>query len=163
MHSTTQEIINLEQIIKNTEEELNDIENNINELNNNRLDHSIPPPNIKLLFKQREQIRKKYKKQTKKLLSLNNNINKLKNQSISKGGPNEALLKKELKDILKYEQNNKCAICNYELNDDITYEHIIPRCHGGETSYKNGKVVHLSCNNYIGILSKERKMNMFVH
>ena len=93
---------------------------------------------------------------------MNNNI-KNKNKSISKEGPNEVLLK-ELKDILKYEQNNKCAICNYELNDDdITYEHIIPRYHGGETSYKNGKVVHYSCNNYIGILPKERKMNMFIN
>ena len=163
MNSTIQEIINLKQIIKITEENLNNIENNINELNNNRLDHSIPTLNIKLLFNKRDIIRKKYKKQTKKLLSLNNNINKLKNQSISKGGPNEALLKKELKDILKYEQNNKCAICNYELNDDITYEHIIPRCYGGETSYKNGKVVHYNCNNYIGILPKERKMNMFIN
>mgnify|MGYP002007395075 CR=1 FL=1 len=56
----------------------------------------------------------------------------------------------------------KIKVTDYD-NDDITYEHIIPRCHGGETSYKNGKVVHLSCNNYIGILPKERKMNMFVH
>ena len=53
MNSTIQEIINLEQIIKNTKENLNNIENNINELNNNRLDHSIPTSNIKLLFNKR--------------------------------------------------------------------------------------------------------------
>ena len=46
------------------------------------------------------------------------------------------------------------------MNDDITYEHIIPVSKNGITSMLNGKAVHSWCNNYLGVLSIERKKNI---
>lgn len=63
---------------------------------------------------------------------------------------------------LNIRQKNICAVCGRNMNDDITYEHIIPVCKNGKTSILNGKAVHSWCNNYLGILSTERKTGMFI-
>ena len=68
----------------------------------------------------------------------------------------------KLREYIAKECNNKCQICGYELKNDCTYEHIIPVSEGGATSYENGTVVHSSCNQYLGILSQERKRRMLI-
>ena len=81
---------------------------------------------------------------------------------VSESDPLEMKFKQYLRNILVKRQNYKCAVCNCNLENDITFEHIIPRCRGGLTSLKNGKVVHLWCNNYLGILDYERKVKMLI-
>tara|TARA_B100001057_G_scaffold454320_1_gene500008 strand:+ start:804 stop:1328 length:525 start_codon:yes stop_codon:yes gene_type:complete len=81
---------------------------------------------------------------------------------VSESDPLEIKFKQYLRYILVKRQNNKCAVCNCNLENDITFEHILPRCKGGLTSLRNGKAVHSWCNNYLGVLDYERKLKMLV-
>ena len=68
----------------------------------------------------------------------------------------------KLREYIAEECNNICQTCGYELDDDCTYEHIIPVSEGGATSYENGTVVHSSCNKYLGTLDEARKRRMLM-
>ena len=74
----------------------------------------------------------------------------------------ENILRIMCRSTLNIRQKNICAVCGCNMNDDITYEHIIPVSKNGMTSMLNGKAVHAWCNNYLGVLSIERKKNMFI-
>jgi len=78
------------------------------------------------------------------------------------GDKQEHKIRKMCRSVLCIRQQNKCALCGYSMNNDITFEHIIPVSNGGRTSLFNGKALHKTCNNYIGVLPIERKTNMFV-
>tara|TARA_Y100000389_G_C17417486_1_gene494629 strand:- start:755 stop:1507 length:753 start_codon:yes stop_codon:yes gene_type:complete len=78
------------------------------------------------------------------------------------GDKQERKIRKMCRSALCIRQQNKCAVCGYSMNNDITFEHIIPVSNGGRTSLFNGKALHKTCNNYIGVLPIERKTNMFV-
>lgn len=81
---------------------------------------------------------------------------------VKKGDKNEHKIRKMCRNVLCVRQKNKCAICGYSMDNDITFEHIIPVSKGGLTGLFNGKAVHKSCNSYIGVLPIERKSNMFI-
>jgi len=83
--------------------------------------------------------------------------------NVKKGNECELNIRKKCRYALCIQQNNICAICGHQMsNNDITFEHIVPFSKGGETSILNGKAVHHDCNQYIGVLSLKRKMNMFI-
>ena len=69
----------------------------------------------------------------------------------------------KLREYIAKECNNICELCDHELDDDCTYEHIHPLSHGGATSYENGAVVHRLCNEKLGTLPEERKRRMLLH
>ncbi len=81
---------------------------------------------------------------------------------VKKCDKNENKLRTICRIELNIIQKNICAVCGHNMNDDITYEHIIPVSKNGVTSMLNGKAVHSWCNNYLGVLSIERKKNMFI-
>ena len=68
----------------------------------------------------------------------------------------------KLREYIAEECNNICELCDHELDDDCTYEHIHPLSHGGATSYENGAVVHRLCNEKLGTLPEERKRRMLL-
>ena len=65
-----------------------------------------------------------------------------------------------LRNYLRIKQNNKCALCNTNLNEDCTFEHIIPISKDGFASLQNGAAVHKWCNEYLGVLKKKEKIKL---
>ena len=44
-------------------------------------------------------------------------------------------------------QNGKCFYCTLRLPlDDMTWEHLVPRAHGGSSKWSNLRVAHQACN-----------------
>ena len=70
--------------------------------------------------------------------------------------------KQLVRHYLSIKQNNICAVCGTELNEDCTYEHLKARCHKGLVSVDNGVATHRFCNLYLGILDKNRKELMLI-
>lgn len=58
------------------------------------------------------------------------------------------------KKIKREQQNNLCAICNQELQDDCQADHIYPWSKGGKTVFENCQIVCKKCN-----IAKQDKIN----
>ena len=56
--------------------------------------------------------------------------------------------------IKRKQQNNLCAICNKELQDDCHADHIYPWSKGGKTEIENCQIVCKKCN-----IKKQDKIN----
>ena len=171
------EILKIKEIYKWSKDECRNIKIKIHKENkiyddkiSELMQKDMTPENSKMIIKlkkEKEQFsRKKLKRQyetklrykLKWLMALY-----IKTQfGVSESDPLEIEFKQYLRNILVKRQNYKCAVCNCNLENDITFEHIIPRCRGGLTSLKNGKAVHSWCNNYLGVLDYERKLKMLL-
>ena len=44
------------------------------------------------------------------------------------------------------EQRGRCFYCHLQLRDDMTWEHLVPRAHGGDNRMANMRVAHRKCN-----------------
>ena len=57
-----------------------------------------------------------------------------------------------LKDLLILVQDNECHVCEYPLlngqnkRQNVTFDHMIPRCEGGPSHVDNFKLAHRGCN-----------------
>ena len=166
------EIKKLKQSYINSENECNKIKDRILEENKiyddtiSRLEKNDRAPIIKMKKNKEQTIRKKLKKQYETKLRYQLKwliLLYVRTQfGVSESDPLEPKFKQYLRNILDKRQNNKCAVCNCKLENDITFEHILPRCKGGLTSLRNRKAVHSWCNNYLGVLDYERKLKMLV-
>lgn len=67
-----------------------------------------------------------------------------------------------VRNYLNIKQNNLCSVCGTTLDDDCTFEHLKARSNNGLVSVDNGTATHLCCNNYLGILDKNRKERMLI-
>lgn len=67
----------------------------------------------------------------------------------------------ELTDALRRrlakEQRGLCFYCALRLHDDMTWEHLVARAHGGRNRLSNLKVSHARCNSLVGVLDIDRK------
>lgn len=59
-----------------------------------------------------------------------------------------------IKNIKRKQQNNLCAICNQELQDDCHADHIYPWSKGGKTVLENCQILCKKCN-----IKKRDKVN----
>lgn len=166
------EILKIKQSYINSKNECNNIKGSILEENEiyydtiSRLEKNDRAPIIKMKKNKEQILRKKLKKQYESKLRYKLKwliILYVRTQfGVSESDPLEFKFKQYLRNILDKKQNNKCAVCNCKLENDITFEHIIPRSKGGLTSLPNGKAVHSWCNNYLGVLDHERKVKMLI-
>ena len=44
------------------------------------------------------------------------------------------------------EQRGRCFYCHLQLREDMTWEHLVPRAHGGDNRMANMRVSHQKCN-----------------
>ena len=62
------------------------------------------------------------------------------------------------RNLIKLRDNNRCAYCG--STEDLTIDHIRPRCRGGETNASNCVTACLSCNQAKGSLSVNEFLNL---
>jgi len=55
-------------------------------------------------------------------------------------------------------QNNKCFYCSLRLDDDITWEHLVPQSHGGCSRHRNLRIAHNKCNVLVANLPVQAKL-----
>jgi hypothetical protein len=69
--------------------------------------------------------------------------------------------KKEKVALLKRD-GCKCFLCQEELGDDITVEHLIPLVSGGKNLLSNMVLAHEKCNHELGVKPLNEKVNMVI-
>ena len=55
-------------------------------------------------------------------------------------------------------QNNKCFYCSLRLDDDVTWEHLVPQSHGGCSRHRNLRIAHNKCNVLVANLPVQAKL-----
>jgi len=80
------------------------------------------------------------------------------------GGPIKVGRKTYVKQKVKLIQRDgtKCFLCNEELGEDITVDHLIPLVAGGPNLLSNMTLMHEKCNKLCGHLPLIQKVNMAV-
>lgn len=58
----------------------------------------------------------------------------------------DALRRKVAKD-----QRGRCFYCHLRMHDDMTWEHLVARHHGGGNRMANLRVAHGKCNSIVGV------------
>lgn len=58
----------------------------------------------------------------------------------------ERLRKKRAKD-----QRGLCFYCHLRMHDDMTWEHLVARHHGGDNRISNLRIAHAKCNSLVGV------------
>lgn len=59
------------------------------------------------------------------------------------------------------DQRNRCYYCNLRMDeDDMTWEHLVSRSHGGNNSKGNLRVAHAKCNVLVGTLPANIKRSL---
>tara|TARA_B100000678_G_scaffold254304_1_gene231345 strand:- start:304 stop:822 length:519 start_codon:yes stop_codon:yes gene_type:complete len=55
-------------------------------------------------------------------------------------------------------QNNKCFYCSLRLDEDLTWEHLVPQSHGGCSRHRNLRIAHNKCNVLVANLPVQAKL-----
>ena len=55
------------------------------------------------------------------------------------------------------EQRGRCFYCSLPLRDDMTWEHLVARAHGGTNKDSNLAIAHAVCNSMVGTLDVRTK------
>lgn len=56
------------------------------------------------------------------------------------------------------EQRGRCYYCSLQLREDMTWEHLVARAHGGSNKLSNLTVVHAACNQMVGAMPYRLKL-----
>lgn len=49
------------------------------------------------------------------------------------------------------DQRGRCFFCSLPLREDMTWEHLVARHHGGDNRMSNLRVAHSRCNSLVGV------------
>ncbi len=69
---------------------------------------------------------------------------------------------KEVQALLQRD-GDKCFLCGFPLDDDITVEHLVPVAHGGPNHLSNKALAHSRCNLLMGSLPLMEKIKLREH
>lgn len=64
----------------------------------------------------------------------------------------------DLRRRLAKDQRGLCFYCHLRLHDDMTWEHLVARHHGGDNSLRNLRISHSVCNSLVGVLDAQKKI-----
>lgn len=68
--------------------------------------------------------------------------------------------RKRYRSELLERQCGTCWYCGLSLGSDVTFEHLIPKTHGGPDNLHNLVLAHEWCNQYAGERSLEEKFEI---
>lgn len=64
------------------------------------------------------------------------------------------------KKAMARDQRGLCFYCQLRLHEDLTWEHLVPRAHGGSNKVSNMRICHGECNTLVGCLPVTLKLKL---